>query len=382
MVLRDRILKKNQLHIVSFNIPDPPNYGGVIDIYYKIKCLSKAGIKIYLHCYQYGREKSARLEEFCEQVNYYKRSSGFKYFLSPMPYIIKTRLSEELLGNLRQPLCPILFEGIHTTGFYNHKALNTRHKIIRTHNIEYQYYRNLAGKERNLFKKFFFISEGIKLNRYERRLPDRTVIAAISENDKIYYQKYGYETCYIPAFHPFEKVMSQEGTGKYILYHGDLSVPDNERSVRYLIDKLYKHLRIPLIIAGKDPSKCLKRTINWNQNIKLIENPSSDKLSDMIRNAHINLLHSFQSSGMKIKLLYSLFLGRHCIAHKNIIANSGLDNLCYEWETEDQLIKKVKYLLDKPFTKPESEKRKKKLNDNFSNRENTAQLIRLADLDT
>jgi len=377
-----RIIKVNNLHIVSFNVPDPPNYGGVIDIFYKIKYLSKAGIKIYLHCYQYGREKSASIKEFCEQVYYYKRPSGIKYYLSSIPYIIKTRLSEELLDNLRQPLCTILFEGIHTTGFYNHIALNTRSKIIRTHNIEYQYYRNLAGTERNLFKRFFFMSESVKLNRYERRLPDKTVIAAISENDNIHYSKYGYETYYIPAFHPFNAVMSQEGTGKYILYHGDLSVSDNERSVRYLIDKLYKHLRIPLIIAGKDPFKGLKRAINWNQNIKLIENPSSDILSDLIKNAHINLLHSFQFSGMKIKLLYSLFLGRHCIAHKNIIADSGLDDLCYGWETEDQLIEKVKQLLDKPFTKAESEKREKKLNDNFSNQKNITQLLRLSGFDT
>jgi hypothetical protein len=275
-----------------------------------------------------------------------------------------------------------LFEGIHTTGFHNHKALNTRHKIIRTHNIEHQYYRNLARSEKNLFRKFFFLSESVKLKRYEKSLPDGTVIAAISENDKIHYSKYGYDAYYIPAFHPFNAVMSREGTGEYILYHGDLSVYDNERSVRYLIDNLYKHLPIPLIIAGKDPSKGLNRAINGNQNIKLIKNPSSDKLSDLIINAHINLLHSFQSSGMKIKLLYSLFPGRHCIAHQNVIANSGLDDLCYGWETEDQLIEKIKYLLDKPFTKAESEKRKKKLNDNFSNRKNTTQLLRLAGLDT
>jgi hypothetical protein len=226
------------------------------------------------------------------------------------------------------------------------------------------------------------MSESVKLKRYEKRLPDGTVIAAISKNDKVHYSKYGYDAKYIPAFHPFNAVMSREGTGKYILYHGDLSVHDNERSVRYLIDNLYKHLPIPLIIAGKDPSKSLKRAMSGNQNIKLIENPSYDELSDLIMNAHINLLHSFQSSGMKIKLLYSLFLGRHCIAHKNVIANSGLDDLCFGWETEDQLIEKVKYLLDKPFTKAESEKRKKKLNDNFSNRKNTTQLLRLAELDT
>ena len=40
-----------KLNVVSFDIPYPPDYGGVIDIYYKIKALNSAGIKIHLHCF-------------------------------------------------------------------------------------------------------------------------------------------------------------------------------------------------------------------------------------------------------------------------------------------------------------------------------------------
>ena len=36
-----------KLNVVSFDIPYPPDYGGVIDIYYKIKALNSAGIKIH-----------------------------------------------------------------------------------------------------------------------------------------------------------------------------------------------------------------------------------------------------------------------------------------------------------------------------------------------
>ena len=39
------------LHIVSFDVPYPANYGGVIDVYYKLVALKKAGIdyKIYIY---------------------------------------------------------------------------------------------------------------------------------------------------------------------------------------------------------------------------------------------------------------------------------------------------------------------------------------------
>ena len=38
------------INIVSFNIPWPANYGGVIDVYYKMQALHKCGVKIILHC--------------------------------------------------------------------------------------------------------------------------------------------------------------------------------------------------------------------------------------------------------------------------------------------------------------------------------------------
>ena len=67
----DIIVKENgyemKINIVSFDIPYPPDYGGVIDIYYKIKALNSVGIKIYLHCFYYGRKRSFRLESICSR---------------------------------------------------------------------------------------------------------------------------------------------------------------------------------------------------------------------------------------------------------------------------------------------------------------------------
>ena len=54
------------LNIVSLNVPYPPNYGGVIDIYYKIKALKAVGVKIILHCFLYNRPEAKELEELCE----------------------------------------------------------------------------------------------------------------------------------------------------------------------------------------------------------------------------------------------------------------------------------------------------------------------------
>ncbi|MEP7128815.1 MAG: mannosyltransferase, partial [Chitinophagales bacterium] len=63
----------NLLHIISFNVPYPPDYGGVMDVFYKIKALHDSGIKIKLHCFEYGRKESDVLNQLCDEVFYYKR---------------------------------------------------------------------------------------------------------------------------------------------------------------------------------------------------------------------------------------------------------------------------------------------------------------------
>ena len=65
------------LHVVALNIPWPANYGGVIDIYYKVKALHECGVKIILHCFEYERPHAAELEAICEEVHYYRRRTGW-----------------------------------------------------------------------------------------------------------------------------------------------------------------------------------------------------------------------------------------------------------------------------------------------------------------
>lgn len=68
------------LHLVSFDIPYPTNYGGVIDVFFKIKELYKAGIKVHLHSFEYGREHAEELEKWCYSVDYYPRKKALDYY--------------------------------------------------------------------------------------------------------------------------------------------------------------------------------------------------------------------------------------------------------------------------------------------------------------
>ena len=88
------------LNIITLNIPYPPDYGGMIDTYYRIQSLNDLGIRIHLHCFEYGRPHSEELESICETVRYYPRKTGFLSHISFKPYVVSSRKSDELLNNL------------------------------------------------------------------------------------------------------------------------------------------------------------------------------------------------------------------------------------------------------------------------------------------
>ena len=105
-------MPNKKIHIVSFDIPYPANYGGVIDVFYKLKSLHELGWKIHLHCFMYGRKKASTLAEYCERVTYYPRDiSKSKLFLK-LPYIVSSRNNKHLLEALLENKDAILFEGL------------------------------------------------------------------------------------------------------------------------------------------------------------------------------------------------------------------------------------------------------------------------------
>lgn len=365
------------LQLVAFNIPYPPDYGGIIDIFYKVKALSECGVSVYLHCFEYDRPRATELEKYCAKVFYYPRKLNIRFLFSTKPYIVVTRSSKHLLSNLSLNNAPILFEGLHTCIYLGHPVLSKHLRLVRTHNVEHEYYLNLAHSEQNLFKKIFFRAESCKLKRYEKVVKNASQLLCISPNDNFYFDHLYGHSHFIPAFHPFNEIKSIEGKGTYILFHGNLSVSENIQAVDYLIKNVFSKIKQDIIIAGKNPSDRLIQKIKQHTNIQLISNPENEQMEGIIRNAHICLIPTFQDTGLKLKLLASLFSSRFCIANSPMIHKTGLEHLCHQADTPEEMISSINKLFDQDFTSDEIEKRKLILEDAFSNHRNAMKIIRL-----
>ena len=366
------------LHIVSFDVPYPPNYGGVIDVYYKLKALHSKGIKIILHIIEYpGRDKAPELEEFCEKVYYYPRLLGMASAVCLLPYIVKSRRSEEMIKNLLADDCPILFEGLHSCYYLDDERLKHRKLIYRESNIEHQYYFNLFRAERHLGKKVYFLTESVRLLLFQRKLKHASLMLVVSEWDTQYLKsKFPQSDIkYLPSFHTNEAVSIAPGIGDYTLYHGNIEVPENAAAAAFLINKVFANSSHRLIIAGMNPPKRIVEMAGKYGNISVIANPDDETMFSLIRNAQVNILVTFQATGLKLKLLNTLYNGRHCLVNEAMLNGTGLETLCEIADTPDQLRQKLDELSQKPFQKDEAEARMKVLSKTYSNSGNADRLI-------
>lgn len=367
------------LHIISFNVPYPPNYGGIIDVYHKIRTLHGMGIRIILHCYEYERPQAPELELICEKVYYYKRNTGLWTNLTFLPYNVNSRKDPRLLKRLLEDNYPILFEGLHSCYFLSHPALKNRMKIYRESNIEHDYYNHLARSGSGFLKGCFYRVEALRFKWYQPVIAKADISLVVSMADAAYLRKVfpDKQIEYMPSFHPNETVTSLPGKSEYILYHGKLSVEENELAALYLIRNIFCQLPYTCVIAGMNPSRKLLHAASQYANIVVEQNLPGERMDKLIREAQIHMLVTFQGTGLKLKLLNSLFAGRHIVVNDLMLTGTGLDALCHIANTETDMIRICNELMNKPFTEDDRLQRQQQLSSLYSNQKQGERLYQI-----
>ena len=364
------------LHIICLDAPSPPDYGGAIDMFYKIEALAAAGTKIILHYFDYKRDRNSfGLNDICKEVHAYKRNKGFIEHLKRKPFIVSSRINEDLVKRLNQDDLPVLFEGLHTTGILPYLKNNKRKTLVRMHNNEAVYYQQLAKTEsNNILKKLYYKLESFKLKGYQNQLDRNIPLACISVADVNEFKSTGFTRAFhLPAFIPFSNVSIKSNTGDFCLYHGNLSIVENSKVALWLIKHVFSTNNIPLVIAGRNIPQEVKSSAKTLSHISLIENPSKEEMDELIKNAQVHVLPSFNATGIKLKLINALLRGRHCIVNHQALEGSGLEPYCHIAHTATEFIRIIQELMKKPLELDETEKRKEIL-EVYDNSKNARQI--------
>ena len=212
---------------------------------------------------------------------------------------------------------------------------------------------------------------------FQYKLKYATKMLVVSEKDCQYLAcKFpDNEVIYLPSSHPNDTVSSLIGRGEYALYHGNLSVPENSKAAEYLVNNVFNSDDYPLVIAGLNPPQRLQKLVQDKKHIRLVSSPSHVEMETLVRKAHVNIMVTFQETGLKIKLLQTLYKGRFILVNQAMLAGTGLNELCTIAEGALGLKTAIDKLFNQTFEAGEIAKRVKILENNFSNQRNASRLI-------
>ncbi|MCX6184715.1 MAG: hypothetical protein NTX74_06685 [Flavobacterium sp.] len=347
-------MKANQpLHIVCFQNPYPPVYGGVIDVYYKVKALHTLGINVHFHCFIDEKKPDlTALHSICEAVYVYPRKFKFFKLFSRYPFSVVTRYSKQLYKNLEAIDAPILCEGLQSSFVLQQHAFPNRKKMLRLHNIESNYYSGLAQSETRFFKKILFQREAKKYDDYQAVLAKFDRVFTLSHFEQAYVQEQFGNGEYVPVFHGNSRFSKLTDFGDFAFYHGDLRMSDNRKAVAFLVDVFAQIPNYHLVIASSKAAGYVNKLIKGIPSITYV-----------------------QQSGTKLKTINSLFKSRHCVVNEYMVDDPEILALCTVASTPEEFKSAIEELRFVDFTPEIQEQRQQVAETLLSDVKNAQKII-------
>lgn len=318
------------LHIIALGSPYPANYGGAIDMYFKIEALYELGVEIHLHAVGPQPDDLGPLGTYCKSIQYYPKSpvSGALGMLLGTPYIVGSRPLKAVLAQIKAAKTAskgdfgVILEGLHVGAALEPLQALGIPVALRMHNNEAAYYQELSKVETGFWKKLYLKFEALLLKSYQPKiLQNATKIAAISRAELAFFQaQTNGQVHWIPPFFELKGPTQTNKTGPRALYHGNLKVAENQAAVRVLIAAGLHELTV----AGGGAPADLVKEMDCAGITYLAA--TGDEMGRLINTAKVHVLPTLQSTGVKLKLLHALHTQAPVVCNRPMVEGTGLEN--------------------------------------------------------
>ena len=305
----------------------PPNTGGRIGVFKRLEQLYSKGNEIYLF-YPYDSDSDLQaereLKKYCKEVFAYKRKKSFRTLLKLLryPYTIASRDIKELQRDIADCIEKNNIEIINVD--FPHMCVNlfgivknyAVPIVLNQHNIEWEFYREVAHSNKNILKKFLYFTDSFRLKRYEERLSKKinfSGITFVSDLDMQYYAQWigkKEKLRLIPVGADIPSCgneYTKKSSEKIIIFAGKMSAAPNEDAVVWFVYKI-----LPLVLAefpdlkfyivGKDPTKSVLKLANRN----VVVTGMVESLDEYYKTADLVVLPLRHGEGVKVKLLEAM----------------------------------------------------------------------------
>lgn len=308
----------------------PPNHGGLVDAWNRVKILKNMGYDIDFICTvkEYPKEEYIKIvKKYVNNLYIVFRKNKIKYLFSKKPLQMKSRNALKYI-NLIKEYDYVFLDGSYVYSILENKTLKYKHSILHMNNNEYIYFNELAQSEKTVWKKIYY-----KLDAYKFFIMDKYIIEKVknvmfvSIDEKNFYEKkyLGIKSYFLPVAVEMN-LKKQKLNNKNVLFIGALFAPNNKEAVHFYIKNIHPLLMdmkdYKFIIAGNSKGldiEWIKKIANKYNNIEIIDSPKT--LDNIYANASVFVNPMLHGAGVKLKTINAIVNGLPIVS--TTIGNQG-----------------------------------------------------------
>lgn len=337
--------------LLSNKSPWPPKDGGSSATLGLIKGLSESGAEITVLAINTSRHHTS-IEDIADMpgskvdLHLVSLNTGFRpvklvlnLLFSSKPFNIyrfySRKVSNKLLEILRNQYDVIQIEGLAMTTYLGEIEKVHGSKIVfRPHNVENKIWYDLSSETGNVFYRLYFRKIASRLEKYEKAIINRfDAVVPITRTDHNWFKEAGLTSPskIIPSgiFNIHSEAVSPDNLSVFFI--GALDWLPNIYGLKWLVTKVWpliaaEETGATLHIAGRNCSKLTARHFSAD---RIIFHGEVESSASFIRKYSVMVVPLFSGSGLRIKIIEGMSLGRSIVATpvaaEGIICDSGKD---------------------------------------------------------
>ena len=319
-------------------MPYPPNHGGRVDVWRRIKAFKRAGIGIQFICWVGDQPRSqpmpAHLDElrnYVDEIHLFTIGSDLisrilrlirltKYSSHVASRILNRAAAATLLsavGSYRPDAVWLdaIYGGEIAISISEHLGIPL---YVRSHNIEHRYMKGQALLARSLRDRLMWGLAVFHLKKYETSLLQRSkYFFDCSYDDLLFWEGQGLGNgYYLPqTIDPETDLLASPAspwTSRQfdVVFMGNLHSPNNVQGLLWFITEVLPFViasrpDVTVLIAGSHPAQVIRDACAQRPNVTLVANPESS--ADVYRAGKVLVNPVLAGSGVMVKSIEMLF---------------------------------------------------------------------------
>jgi hypothetical protein len=322
--------------VVSPDLPYPPNHGGRVDIWNRIRLLSELNHEVDLvvttNESTLNIEDESEFRRHVKNVFFFPRKIKPLHFFRGTPYQVSSRLQLKNFQTTNE-YDYVILESEANSPILDSPSIKKAKILLRIHNNESQYYKSLFKSTKNILKKTYYLYESLAYYNHSKKIKSRAdAILHISSDELSAEPKENkVKSFFLPPYINLSTLKKINNSDQEkVLFIGNLFTENNISGLQWYIDSVHPKLartneKYELVIAGNTRGKKFPVKNTNQDNIKIIDSPKT--LDELYENASIFIIPLLEGAGVKLRAVNAISEGIAIVA-----TSTGIEGL----ELEDR----------------------------------------------